>query len=289
MDMPLPPMNPEVAHLRRKSAQRKYVRRLRYVRILWAIAGVLLVLLMAEVLVALCFSPRFWIYRIEVTGGDTLTMPEIIRLINLPEGTNFYRVSLGRLAERLRAGEPRVLAATVRRGAVGCLAVQVQERRPLCRIGDTQPALYLDNQRVLFSRPTAPTPPVPVVDGVAFPTPATAFGKRVDALHVRDVINSLQAMHEVFPKEQGLDVARVIVAPTGRISLVLRQGTQIWLGQPRELTAKMWVVNNTIIAASAQGNTLEQLEYIDARNITRDRVGYAAYYRLRGGWEASTP
>ena len=42
MDAALPPMNPEVARLRRKAAQRKYVKRLRYVRLLWGIAGMLL-------------------------------------------------------------------------------------------------------------------------------------------------------------------------------------------------------------------------------------------------------
>lgn len=86
---PLPPMNPEVARLRRQAAQRKYLKGLRYVRVLWAIAAVLLFMLVIEVVLALCFSPRFWIFRVVVQGNETIAEGDVLRLLRLPVESNY--------------------------------------------------------------------------------------------------------------------------------------------------------------------------------------------------------
>ena len=279
MDMPLPPMNPEVARLRRQSAHRKYVKRLRYVRVLWAIAGVLLVALAAEVVTAVCISPRFWITHIDVSPGDTLTMPEVIRLLALPEHSNYYRARLKRLAARLEQQEPRIAHATVHRGSMGALVVGIQERQPACRLGLDVPPRYLDADNILFTRPGALNPPVPVVEGIVLPGD-NPFGRVVGDQRVTAVAACLRAVAQVFQKGKGLDIARILVAPTGRMTLLLRQGTEIRLGAPVDFEKKMFLVQESIVYASNQGYSLDQLAYINATVPDRS-AGLAVDYKPR--------
>lgn len=280
-------MNPRVAHLRRQSAQRKYIKRLRYVRVLWVAVWLLLVVLAVEVLCALCFSPRFWIFRIAVTGGDTLKPPEVTRLAAVPLQTNYYRISLGEVTRRI-AQEPRVLHAEVHHGPIGALQVHIEERRAVCRLGDAQPPRYLDAYGVLFSRPQAPTPPVPVVEGIDIPTPRDAFGKPVTDARMQTVLECLDAQAQTFEGGAPLAISRVLVASNGRLSLVLAQGARIWLGAPTHLRDKWWVVRNTILTASAKGYALDQLDYIDARVYHR-ATGYSAEFKVKRNREATSP
>jgi len=257
-------MNPEVARLRRQSAHRKYVKRLRYVRVLWGFAGILLLALAVEVIIAVCISPRFWIYRLDVTPGETLSTPEIVRLMALPAQTNYYRAPLSQLSARIEQREPRVWHAIIHRKATGILTVEIQERLAQCRFGYDTPPRYLDGVNILFTRPVSPTPPVPVVEGVAL-NPPGVFGKPVSDERAHQVADCLAAVRQVFPESPGLEIARIIVAPTDRMTLVLRQGTQIFLGFPKDFSEKMWVVQKIIVYASNAGYALDQLEYIDAR------------------------
>lgn len=279
MDAVLPPMNPEVARLRRKAAQRKYVKRLRYVRFLWGIAGVLLLLLAIEAVLVLTTSPRFWIYRIKVSGGDTLTQSEVITLAGVPRHSNFYRLSLRQVADRIKNGEPRVLRVTVDRAALGVLSITLEERRPLCRLGPAAPPRYVDADGILFTRPEAPLPPVPVVDGITTPLPVSAFGKVVTADAVRAVIDCLKTASAHSATEAPLEFSRITLSATGRMTLVMPQGVTVRLGSPDHLAEKMYVLRNTIVWLSSKGYALNEIEYIDVRSVIR-AAGLAADYKL---------
>jgi hypothetical protein len=281
MDATLPPMNPEVARLRRKAAQRKYVKRLRYVRLLWGIAGVLLLALAVEALLVLTLSPRFWVYRIKVSGSDTLTVPEVVTLANVPPHSNFYRLSLRRTAQRIADSEPRIKRVSVHRGKLGVLNIVLEERRPLCRLGQALPPRYVDAEGILFTRPVPPTPPVPVVEGITLSLPVSAFGKPVTVDAVRDVIDCLKAANARPGAEAPLDFTRITLGPTGRMTLTLRQGMYVKLGSPDHMAEKMYVLRNTIINLSTMGYALNRIEYIDVRSVIR-AVGLASDFKLRG-------
>lgn len=280
MDAALPPMNPEVARLRRKAAQRKYVKRLRYVRLLWSIAGMLLLALAVEALLVLTVSPRFWIYRIKVTGGDTLTVPEIITLAQVPPHSNFYRLSLRRVAQRIADGEPRVRRVTVERDTLGVLHIGLEERVPLCRLGQEEPPRYVDADDVLFTRPQPPEPPVPVIAGITIPLPVRTFGKPVNADTVRAVVNCLTIANAHPGEEAPLAFTQITLGSTGRMALVLQPGVLIKLGAPDHLEQKMYVLRNTIVYLSTKGYALNQIEYIDVRSVIR-AAGLAADFKLR--------
>lgn len=260
-------MNPEVAVLRRQSAQRKYNKALSYVRFLWTFAGLLLIALLIEVVIALCFSPRFWIYRMDVTGEESLTSAEVIRLTHLPAESNFYRTSVRELAKRI-SREPRVQRVAVRRQNIGVLGIEVTERQPACRLGWTTPLTYLDADGYLFTRPKPPTAPVVVVEGVNLPTPLRP-GKRLTTDHVTELLACLTALRNTPADLPALDVTRLVISPRGGVTLKLRQGTRVYLGPPEDFERKIWVVRKTVIDAQSKGYSLDKLDYIDAKIIDR--------------------
>ncbi|HEX2948958.1 MAG TPA: FtsQ-type POTRA domain-containing protein [Armatimonadota bacterium] len=268
MDTPLPPMNPEVARLRRQSAQRKFRKRLRHVRLLWTIAFVLLLLFLMEVLIALSFSPRFWIYRISVHGQETLTKGEVIRLMHLPEHSNFYRVSLGEMERRISA-EQRVASVRVRRSIIGALTVDIYERQAVCQLGYSIPTLYMDAQQYVFTRPTPPTEPVPVVEGITVPSSKRILGKQLKTAETQLVLDCLNELNKASGGVD-LDIARITIADKNNINLVLRQGTLVYIGPPDDLATKAWWVKTAIVQASKEGHALEQLDYINVRFVNRE-------------------
>jgi hypothetical protein len=286
METLLPPMNPAVAHLRRQSAHRKYTQRMRYVRLLWLVAFVVLGLVLAEVVVTLCVSPRFWIYRLEVRGTDTLPAQEVIRLAAIPPQSNWCRTSLTEVAARVRQ-DARVAGVSVRRGAVGVLLIEVTERQAVCRIGFERPPRYLDAQGVIFWRPVAPSGGVPVVEGLALPRRVRGGVRMTDA-RTRQALACLREVRLVAEDGPTLEVTRVIVGVHDRLTLVLRSGTRIILGWPRDLRAKLWVAQKTIVQASTAGYALDQLDYIDVKVITAP-TDIGAAYRPKPALKESPP
>ncbi|MHB9133784.1 MAG: cell division protein FtsQ/DivIB [Armatimonadota bacterium] len=286
MDTWLPPMNPEVARLRRQSAQRKYRKRLRNVRALWTLAFILLLLLFIEVLAALCFSPRFWIYRIDVTGNETLTQAEVVRLVNLRPHSNFYRTSLGKLAERVKAN-PRVEDADVRRSAIGVLLVEVKERQAVCRLGYTEQPLYVDAGKFAFTRPIAPNPQVPVVENSGIQTAPALIGTKVKSDRLDAVLACMQALRDAAPGHTPIKISRIEFDQHGWIKLVLQQGTKIFIGRPQDLPAKIWVMHQTIALQNGRGHSLDKLDYIDVRTV--NKPGDWGFVKVKSNQEAVEP
>ena len=79
----------------------------------------------------------------------------------------------------------------------------------------------------------------------------------------------LDALRETAANVPLLAVTRLVLNPQGKLVLVLVQGTRVYLGDPEDLTRKLWVVRNTVSEAQQQGYPLDNLAYIDARIIER--------------------
>ncbi len=276
-------MNPEVARLRRQSVQRKYRKHMRYVRLLWSVVGVLLALLALEVITAICFSPRFWISRISVTGTETLSDNDVIRLVNLRDPhSNFYRTAKHALAARV-CGEPRVESAQVHWGEIGELVVAVQERQAVCRLGYTDPPRYLDTHGILFTRDPAPTIPVPAVEGLPPAAMTAPFGAHLTQPETQSVLDMLATLR-AQSGDAVIDVTRVKLDAHGGLTLVLRPGTRVFLGQPDNLAVKVQAMHEVILRASVAGYPLDGLDYIDVRVLTKlTDLGAAYKPKMPGG------
>lgn len=285
MPTPLPPTNPAVAELRRKSALRKYNKRMAAVRRLWGVAGVLFLVLAVEVLIALGCSPRFWIAGITVEGGDTLETGRVIRLMAIPRQSNIYRTPLDAMAQRVER-DPRVAAATVTRQGWNGLRVQVQERQPACVLPGTQPPVYLDAQGVAFTRPLPPRSRVPVLDGVTLAPSARRLGVQVTHPQVVHALECLAAVGATATAEVPLPVTRVQFQPGGTLRLYVAQ-TPVLLGMPEAFPTKIWMLKQVILHARARGYGLGGLEYIDTTVTAPDN--FNAAYRPRDSEETDAP
>lgn len=296
MDMQSPPINhPEVARLRRQSAQRKYKRRLRKARLLWVVAGVLFLLLLGEMLVALCTSPRFWIRAVTVRNRETLQEREVLALMQLPAYSNYFRVSLAGLARNIER-EPRVARAEVKRGAIGTLQVTVHERQAVCRLGTAAPPWYLDDGGILFQRPPGPALPVPVIAGAVLAPPAVVAGTPAPFPQRAAVLETLRALRAA-PGGDALRIAALTLQPAGRpgdVTLVatLRQGARIRLGAPVFLHEKAICLQQTLAQAARAGHPLDDLalvnvDFVDER--TKDTGVLGTYTPKPRSQETQSP
>lgn len=267
-------MNPEVARLRRKSAQRKQRKRIRLVRLHWVLAGALLLALIIQGLWALAFSPRFWIYNIVVNDTDTMSSTDVIRLMQVPKHSNYYRISLRDLADRIHR-DPRVEQVTVRHGEIGVLAVEVRERQPICQLGVLAPALYMDEAGYVFSRPTPPATPIPIIEGLKLPR-KNVLGTQLTTPSAKQVLACLREVQRTST-ELAKSLLRVHVDENGWINMVLRQGTQLFIGEPDDIPFKVWCIRTAIIQASNEGYSLDRLVYINVRFVDKE-TGTAATY-----------
>ncbi len=273
MDTALPTINPEVARLRHQAAQRKLRKQRRLVRLLWTIAGVLLILLLIEVPFAVSFSPRFWIYRITVLPTETITYAEVIHLLALPPRSNYNRVSLTKLAERLRR-DPRVASAQVKHGPVGTLIVQVHERQAvsqvICHGVATEPALYMDREGYLFSRPVPPSHPVPVVDGLELPPLTKVLGLQMTDTSSRAVLQLLPQFGKIGDVVLHIDQVSV---DRGLLNMRLHQGTLVHVGiiNGIDMHQQAQCMDIALTAIRQHGYTLDQIAEINISHVVREK------------------
>lgn len=244
-----------------------FKRKMRLIRRIWVMSIFLFVVLAIEVTTAFFTSPRFQIYRIKVAPMETISTAEIIQRMALPENSNYCRVSVKKLAS-LIAEDPRVAHVQVTRGNVGVLHVAVQEREPVCQLGYTIPPLYMDAAGYIFQRNRLPAKALIIVEGVKLPRYDKVIGHRLKNENLATIRLIITKFH-LISNERILNVARIIVDNQGWVTLVLQQGTKVFLGDitKSNIDQKSWYIDKAIIAASEKGFTLADLEFIDIRYV----------------------
>lgn len=254
----------------RTSQQQIRGRKIRLVRRIWAMVIILFLVLTIEIFTAILSSPRFNVYRIVVKPMETITSAEVIQRIALPPESNYFRVSEKELAKRI-AVDPRVARVQVTKGNVGVLQVAVQERKPVCQLGHSVPPLYMDAAGYLFQRPQPPNNAVLVVDGLKLPITANIIGHRLKNEHLA-VVRAILVKYNQDDSEGKLDIKRIIVDKQGWFTLILQQGTKVFVGDisVNNIDQKVWYIDKAIVAASDKGFSLDDLEFIDIRYVVAE-------------------
>lgn len=243
------------------------VRRVRLVRRIWVMVVILFIVLAIEVITAILSSSRFNVYRIVVKPMETITKAEVIQRIALPPESNHFRVSEKELAKRIST-DPRVDRVQVTKGNIGVLHVAVQERKPVCQIGQSAMPLYMDAAGYLFQRPKPPSNAVIVVEGLKLPNSAIIIGHRLKNKHLATV-RAIVAKYHQDDNVGNLDIKRIIVDKQGWFTLILQQGTKIFAGDisVNNIDQKVWYIDKAIVASSEKGFSLVDLEFIDIRYV----------------------
>lgn len=117
-------------------------------------------------------SPLADVRSVEIDGASSLTRDELLSLAGVGEATNWLSFDAAQAAERLVA-HPRIAQASVKKGFLGALSIELVEREPAALVyarGDSgrQEAHCVDAEGVVFAplsaRPAARE--LPVLSGI---------------------------------------------------------------------------------------------------------------------------
>ena len=252
--------------------------RLAMYRKFWAFAWLLMVAFLVEAWIAAWYSPRNYIYRLDVRNVDTMTKEEVIQLAGVKPGTNYFRVPLQDIAGKIKAQDQRVDNVVVERGAMGTLVLLVNERKAVCRLGTSEPALYLDKKGYLFSRPVPPATPVPVLSGVEAPDEKN-LGKKLTESYVAPVLSALAVLPSQTDKGVALEIASLKFDEQSGATYELANGITIEYGTLTHPAQKAAVIKSLIDKAITLGNTAEQIKSLNVTSV--DNKNLSGTYNLR--------
>ena len=253
-------------------------RRLALYRRIWTFAWVLIIAFVVEALFIAWFSPRYYIYRMDVRNVETMTQEEVTKLADVKPGTNFYRADLAQIARRIKSQDPRVDNVAVERGSMGTLLLLVNERKAVCRIGTSEPPMYLDQKGYLFTRPVPPSNAVPMLTGVDAPN-ETNMGKKLTDAYVVPMLKAIAALPAQTDKGFVLELATVKINDQSGVTYELTNGITIEYGQLNYPVQKATVLKSLIDQAINDGYTPDQLNILNVTCV--DNKYLSGTYSLR--------
>jgi cell division protein FtsQ len=193
-------------------------------------AGVLLVVLCAEVVYIALASPRFALRTVTVRG-DSQIAPMVAAGIRLPENTNMLRAPVG-LVERQAESVPAVKEARVNRAFPNRLVVTVERREAVAVIRGAERALLVDRGGLAFSVPDEWGWGLPEL--VSPHLQEAKLGGDAGAKEIGVLLGVLRALGP----EPKLRTTRLQLRPEGQIEITLDSGGTVNMGRPTELAAK---------------------------------------------------
>lgn len=203
----------ETAERTRRRFQRRQWRR-RWLAWRYIAAAVVLVVVFAGALYAVYFSSWLSIRGVEVTGTDTLSVDEVTRAAQVPEGDPLATVDLRAIRSRVEALE-EVRAAEVTRKWPDKVLVQVEERVPVAVVEIGGTIRGVDETGVLFGEYRRAPDDLPIVRA----------GPDADSDSLREGATVVASL----PDDLAERVVRLEVGSVDEIRLVLRdQRVVVW-------------------------------------------------------------
>lgn len=208
------------------------------------------------------WSPLLSVNDVVVVGGTHVSEADVVRAAGLDATDNLLLLSTGRVAaevERL----PWVASAKVDRKLPGTVRVRVVERRPRVTLVLADERWLLDGRGNVLERGTKSFSELPVM--VAAGVTAPAPGAHIRSEEVQDALAVLRSLSRPTRRE----VAAVLAPSSERITLSLRDGTQIRFGAAGSLRAKNEVLDTLFEQMKREGRAAA---YIDVRVPTSPAI-----------------
>jgi len=258
--------------------------RLALYRKMWTFAWVLIIAFVIEASIAAWYSPRNYIYRLDVRNAETISKEEVIQLADVKPGSNYFRASLDDIARKIKSQDPRVDNVVVERGAMGTLVLTVNERKAVCQLGNSEPAMYLDKKGYLFTRPVPPSKPVPVLKGIETPDEKN-MGKRLTDAYVAPALIAVAALPAQTDKGFALEIASLKLDEQSGATYELTNGITIEYGTLTYPVQKATVIKSLIDQAITKGNTPEQIKTLNVTSVDNKNLSGAFSLRtpIEGG------
>lgn len=219
---------------------------------------VLLLVAAAVLFLWLRSSDVFAVRTVTATASERVAEEDVSRIASEALGASLLRLSTSDLEKALLA-LPYVRSAEVYRGFPNTLEVRLEEYEPVARlkVGDGAVWLVAENGRVL----EAVIPP----RGAALPliVPATPEspepGQEISEL-VKQAVPLAMLLSTDEMSEQLSSLDRILVSASGVVTVLLRGGIELRLGDMTKLEQKLKAAIQVIEQRLRAG---EQLEYVD--------------------------
>lgn len=251
---------------RRVSERRRTVGRLRGRRRATAVAVVLVLIVCAALFFWLRSSDIFAVKRVTATPAEHVTSEEIYQATAEARGVSLLRLSTKNIEANL-AALPHVRSVEVHRRFPDTLEIEIVEYEPVARVRDGSGEVWsvADDGRVLEAT-AASSLPLVVTDAEISAVPGEDLSATVaGALSLAQLVVARDAP-ESLPV-----VNHIAVSAGGELKVVFEGGTELRLGEPKELEQKLMVAASIIEQYLRDGR---ELLYVDAS--VPDRVAVNA-------------
>jgi cell division protein FtsQ len=218
--------------------------------------------LILEVVLIPFTSPRFAVREIVLRGDPPVTALAAKQAL-LPQGTNFFRAPVNRLAEAVKS-VPAVQTARVDRSFPNRLVVTVERREAVAVMRQADETRLVDPDGVVFSVPGEWGWGLPELMGAKLTKESigTAEGKA-------EVASLLRVLRTLGPDPR-LRVARLGLTREGVIEAALESGARVRFGDGEQLDVKI-----KLLLAALDQLGADRVEYMDLSNPR------TAYWRER--------
>lgn len=226
--------------------------------------------------------------RVTVTPVKHVSLAQVAEVTATYRGRSLLRISVDKVAQQLSA-LPYVRSATVHRRFPDTLEVQLEEYEACARVKGGDGAVYLAavDGKILARGEVTSDPSQQTGAGAGeevadlpliIPTPAPVLkvGSFAPAV-VRQALPVAVALRTTADETGGAgaeervfsNVAKVVVQESGDVVLVLQTGTEVRLGEPTNLEAKLTVAT-AVLKRYLKAN--KELLYVDVRSPERVAV-----------------
>lgn len=234
------------------------------------VRGLLALAVIAQAIHVAFWSPRLAVRRVEVVGARRLAVGNVKQLAAIEPGANTFRISLGRVRERLLR-EPQIRSVSVMRRLPESIVIHLEERRPKLALAQGGALWEADDSGLVYRNAPAPPRGVPVVEVTGGFAPAV--GRSIPPAWLAAAGECVR-----LARQHHLQVAKMAIDAQGElwlhISAPVASGQPerllpVRLGRPDDLPAKFADIGLWLPQVAADG------EYLNVMC-----AGRAAYARL---------
>jgi len=208
------------------------------------------------------WSPVLAVDEIAIVGGKHTSVADVAAVTGLDASDNLLLVSTGRVAEQIE-DLPWVASAKVDRKLPGTVRVKIVERVSRVVLVTAGYRWLLDGRGHVLGRATAEDGKLPVL--AAATVSEVEAGDQIGESEVRDALAAFRSLASGLRSE----VAALLAPTSERITLSLRDGTQVRFGAAESLAAKNEVLKVLLAEMRAEGRSGG---YIDVRVPTSPAV-----------------
>ncbi|MDP9069052.1 MAG: FtsQ-type POTRA domain-containing protein [Actinomycetota bacterium] len=211
------------------------------------------------------WSPLLAVDEVVVVGGRHVTAADVARVAQLDASDNLLLASTSEITAKVEE-LAWVQSARVDRKLPGTIRVRIVERVPAAVLSLASGRWTLDAEGHVLTRGVA-DPDLPVLAG-----PRVSDLEEGTAVEEAEVQDALTTLRSLSPRIRG-EVEALLAPTTERITLSLKDGTQVRFGAAEALRAKNEVLRTLLVDLRVNGGSGG---YIDIRVPTSPAVSAAA-------------